>query len=115
MKNDDVDKQKVEKFKLATSVVTKQGNRILQLQRLKTEAISNEDYLTAKKIKDLMSKIEEQISTIDSSTGDMPDEINPQVLVLRHQQLFSQPIRKTQPKSAEQIFEENQKSVNTSA
>ena len=52
-------KIQLEKFKLAEDVVTKQGNRILQLQTLKQEAIENEDYMAAKKIKDLIRQIDE--------------------------------------------------------
>ena len=74
----------MEKFRLAEDVVTKQGNRVLQLQSLKQEAIENEDYMAAKKIKDLISKIDEQISNIDGKTGEIPDEINPRVLILKH-------------------------------
>ena len=52
-------KIQLEKFRLAEDVVTKQGNRILQLQTLKQEAIENEDYMAAKKIKDLIRQIDE--------------------------------------------------------
>ena len=41
--------------------------------------------MAAKKIKDLISKIDEQISSIDGTTGEIPDEINPKVLILHHQ------------------------------
>lgn len=75
----------MERFKLAQEVVTKQGNRVLQLQTLKQQAIENEDYMAAKRIKDVINRIEEQISSIDSKTGEMPDEINPKVLILHHQ------------------------------
>ena len=40
--------------------------------------------MAAKKIKDLMNRIDEQISNIDGRTGDIPDEINPRVLILKH-------------------------------
>jgi len=39
--------EKIEKLKLAEEVVTKHGNKVLQLIKLKQEAIYNEDYMTA--------------------------------------------------------------------
>ena len=48
----------MEKFRLAEEVVTKQGNRLIKLNQLKQEAIENEDYMTAKKIKDQINIIE---------------------------------------------------------
>ena len=69
---------------MAEEVVTKQGNRLLSLLKLKQEAIDNEDYMTAKKIKDQIAKIEQSIKAVDASTGTIPDEINPQVLILKH-------------------------------
>ena len=52
------EKEKIDKFRLAEEVVTKQGNRVVKLYHLKQEAIENEDYMTAKKIKDQISSIE---------------------------------------------------------
>ena len=54
----DKDKEQFEKLRLAEEVVTKQGNRVVKLNRLKQEAIENEDYMTAKKIKDQINIIE---------------------------------------------------------
>jgi len=45
----------MERFKLALQVVTKQGNRVVELIRRKQEAINNEDYMMAKEIKNLIS------------------------------------------------------------
>ena len=43
----------------------------------------------------------------------MPDEINPKVLILRHQRIYE--AHRLAPKSAEQVFAQNAQDVDTSA
>jgi len=45
-------------------------------------AIENEDYATAKKIKEHISDVEYNTLMVDPETGEIPDEINPRILTL---------------------------------
>ena len=76
--------EQAQKFSLAEDVLIKQGKRMIRLMELKQEAIEKEDYLTAKSIKHTIESIDKNVEQINALTGDIPDEINPKVLVLRH-------------------------------
>ena len=69
--------------------------------------------MAAKKIKGLIDSIQVKVHGIDGQTGDIPDDINPRVLILRHQQIYEP--QRFAPKSAEHIYEENQTAVDASA
>ena len=58
-------KEKIRLLKHAEDLVTVQGVRVVKLQKLKQVAIENEDYMTAKHIKNEIINIEKAVVTID--------------------------------------------------
>ena len=46
------------------------------------------------------------MGTIDGETGEIPDELNPYSIALKHQRMYE--ALKMAPKSAEQVYEMNQ-------
>ena len=66
-------KEKLRQLRQAEDVVKSQGIRIVKLRKLKQVAIENEDYMTAKQIKNEIANIESAVVTIDTATGRIPD------------------------------------------
>lgn len=66
----------------AEEFVFQQGAKLFKLYNLKRLAVENEDYATAKKIKEHISDVEYNTLMVDPETGEIPDEINPRVLTL---------------------------------
>ena len=72
---EEVSKEKIRLLKHAEDLVTAQGVRVVKLQKLKQVAIENEDYMTAKHIKNEIINIEKAVVTIDGQTGRIPDDL----------------------------------------
>ena len=72
---EEVSEEKIRLLKHAEDLVTAQGVRVVKLQKLKQVAIENEDYMTAKHIKNEIINIEKAVVTIDGQTGRIPDDL----------------------------------------
>ena len=72
---EEASKEKIRLLKHAEDLVTAQGVRVVKLQKLKQVAIENEDYMTAKHIKNEIINIEKAVVTIDGQTGRIPDDL----------------------------------------
>ena len=63
--------------------MTTQGIRVVKLQKLKQVAIENEDYMTAKHIKNEIVNIEQAVNTIDGKTGQLPNNLMQKLQYMR--------------------------------
>ena len=100
-------KEKIRALRHAEDLVTTQGVRVVKLQKLKQVAIENEDYMTAKHIKNEIINIENAVITIDGQTGRIPDDLMQKLQYIKTLKPDFPPEQSLQqPQGAEQVMQD---------